>query len=54
MFLVKRQVVGLPSAVSVDFVQSADKKIFLRTIFPISELSCKCSQTQSAYFPHKF
>jgi hypothetical protein len=43
MFTIKSEVVGRPSVVSDDFVQSADQ-ICERRLFTISELSCEFPQ----------
>jgi hypothetical protein len=45
MFKMKNEVVGQPSVVSDDLVQSVDQKICERRRFTISELSCEFSQT---------
>jgi hypothetical protein len=44
MFAMKSKVVGWPSAVTDDLVQSVDQKICERWCFTISELSCKFPQ----------
>jgi hypothetical protein len=44
MFTMKSEVVGLPSVVSDDLVQSLDQKICERRHFTISELLCEFPQ----------
>jgi hypothetical protein len=44
MFMMKSDVVGQPSVVSDDLVQSVDQKIHERQHFTISELLCKFPQ----------
>jgi hypothetical protein len=41
MFMMKSEVVGQPSVVSDDLVQSADQKICERWGFTVSELHCE-------------
>jgi hypothetical protein len=50
MFTMKSEVVGLPSVVSDDLVQSVDQKISERWRFTISEVSCEFTQISRTLF----
>jgi hypothetical protein len=48
MFTMKSEVIGWPSVVSDDSVQTVDQKIYERQQFTISELSCEFPQISHA------